>query len=128
MVKRAAKILREGDEIGKRMEVVGEEGISLNDLITYLKSELFEFCYLQQNAFDKEDCYCPLDRQIPLFTIINRIFEMRLTFDSHDRARDFFLQLQNTIKNMNFLPFQSDRYRQTFAEIEKLLEPKGHKA
>ncbi len=29
MVKRAAKILREGDEIGKRMEVVGEEGISL---------------------------------------------------------------------------------------------------
>ena len=37
MVKRASKILREGDEIGKRMEVVGEEGISMNDMITYLK-------------------------------------------------------------------------------------------
>ena len=59
MVKKAARILREGDEIGKRMEVVGEEGISFNDMITYLKSELYEFSYLQQNAFDKEDAYCP---------------------------------------------------------------------
>ncbi len=76
MVKKAAQILREGDEIGKRMEVVGEEGISLNDMITYLKSELYEFSYLQQNAFDKEDAYCPLKRQIPLFQLINRIFDM----------------------------------------------------
>ncbi len=36
-VKRAAKILREGDEIGKRMEVVGEEGINLHDMIVYLE-------------------------------------------------------------------------------------------
>ncbi len=72
MVKRASKLLRDGDEIGKRMEVVGEEGISMNDMITYLKSELYEFSYLQQNAFDKEDAYCPLERQIPIFRLINQ--------------------------------------------------------
>ena len=47
----------------------------MHDMIVYLKSELYEFAYLQQNAFDKEDAYCPLDRQIPLFQMINQVFE-----------------------------------------------------
>ena len=60
---RQPNILRKGDEIGKRMEVVGEEGVALDDMIFFLKAELYEFCYLQQNAFDKEDAYCPsIDR------------------------------------------------------------------
>ncbi len=124
MVKRAAKIIREGDEIGKRMEVVGEEGISMNDMITYLKAELYDFSYLQQNAFDKEDAYCPLQRQIPLFKLIYQLFETLFTFDTHDEARSFFLELQNEIKNMNFMPFKSDRYNQALRNIEKKLEIK----
>ncbi len=118
-VKRAAKILRDGDEIGKRMEVVGEEGITLHDMLIYLKSELYEFSYLQQNAFDKEDAYCPLERQVPLFQLVNKIFEAEFHFDGHDSARSFFLDLQNDIKNMNFMPFKSDRYEKTFARIEE---------
>jgi V/A-type H+-transporting ATPase subunit A len=118
-VKRAAKILREGDEIGKRMEVVGEEGVNLHDMIIYLKSELYEFAYLQQNAFDKEDAYCPLDRQIPLFGLINKVIGAEFHFDGHDSARSFFLDLQNDIKNMNFMPFKSERYEKTFARIEE---------
>ena len=93
------------------MEVVGEEGIALRDLIIYLKAELYDFSYLQQNAFDKEDAYCPLKRQIPLFQLINRIFDTQFNFHNHDEARQFFLGLQNQIKNMNFIPFQSAQYR-----------------
>jgi V/A-type H+-transporting ATPase subunit A len=127
MVKKAAKIIREGDEIGKRMEVVGEEGISLNDMITYFKSELYEFSYLQQNAFDKEDAYCPLQRQIPLFKLIVQIFDMIFSFDSQDAARNFFLELQNSLKNMNFMPFKSGKYDQTWESVEKKLEMKAKK-
>lgn len=122
MVKKASRILREGDEIGKRMEVVGEEGISLSDMILFLKSDLFEFCYLQQNAFDKEDSYCPLERQIPLFQLICQVFDTSFIFDSHDSARSFFLGLQNELKNMNFLPFKSDRYHQMWSRINQTLE------
>ena len=43
MVKKAAKILQEGDEIGKRMEVVGEEGIALSDMITFLNRNSMNF-------------------------------------------------------------------------------------
>lgn len=125
MVKKALRFLREGDEIGKRMEVVGEEGIALQDMINYLKSELYEFAYLQQNAFDKEDAYCPLERQIPLFKLINRIFDTHFAFETHDMARSYFLELQNEMKNMNFMPFKSDRYNHAFHRIEEKIHEAG---
>jgi len=122
MVSYAEKILREGDEIGKRMEVVGEEGVSIHDMVIYLKAEMYEFAYLQQNAFDKEDAYCSLERQIKLFTLMYRIFTAAFHFDSRDAARSYFLELQNELKNMNFMPFKSDRYFSTLAHIEKKID------
>lgn len=117
--KRAAVILRDGDEIGKRMEVVGEAGVTIEDLIICLKGELYDFAYLQQNAFDKEDAYCPLDRQIQLFTLIQEVFDTPIDFSSHDEARAFFLGLQNQIKDMNSIPFRSGKYE---AELNAIRE------
>ncbi len=121
VVHKADRILREGDEIRKRMEVVGEEGISLEDHLTYLKAEAYDFAYLQQNAFDKEDTYCPLERQIELLGVIALIFESDFDFSSHDEARSFFLNLQNDIKNMNFMGFKSERYNEAKQKIEALV-------
>ncbi len=124
MVKKAERFLQRGDEIRKRMEVVGEEGTAIEDMIVFLKAELYDFSYLQQNAFDKEDAYCPLERQIALFTLINQIFDSKFKFKGHDEAREYFLSLQNKIKNMNFLEDKSDEYRKTFAEIEEMIADK----
>lgn len=122
MVHKAANILRKGNDIGKRMEVVGEEGTAIDDMVVYLKAELYDFSYLQQNAFDKEDAYCPIKRQIDLFGLINKIFDMHFKFQTHDEARKYFLSLQNKIKNMNFLGYQSDQYRKAWAEIEQMIQ------
>ncbi len=121
-VERASHILKEGNDIGKRMEVVGEEGTSLEDLVIHLKAELYDFSYLQQNAFDKIDAYCPLERQIPLFGLINRIFDAYFDFPSRDRAREYFLELQSKIRNLNSLPFDAEEYKNGFSEIEKMIE------
>lgn len=118
LVQQGARLLREGDEIGKRMEVVGEEGTAIEDLVTHLKAELYDFSYLQQNAFDAQDAYCPIERQIPLFLLMGRIFNMSFSFETHDQARSFFLSLQNKIKNMNYFAFDSEDYKQAFSEIE----------
>ncbi|AHK63321.1 V-type sodium ATPase catalytic subunit A [Chlamydia avium] len=123
-VKKVDRLLREGSEIGKRMEVVGEEGISMEDMEIYLKSELYDFCYLQQNAFDPVDCYCPFERQIELFTLINRIFDTQLSFDCSDNARSFFLELQSKIKTLNGQEFLSDEYKKGMEVIHKLLDAK----
>ncbi len=119
---KALKFIKDGDEIGKRMEVVGEEGITVDDLVVYLKGELYDFAYLQQNAFDKEDAYCPFKRQIILFEVIQRIFDAPFSFNEHDEARNFFLSLQSEIKNMNFMPFESDGYRKANKTIEHRIE------
>lgn len=126
-VKRANSYLREGDDIRKRMEVVGEEGTSLKDMITLLKAELYDFSYLQQNAFDKEDAYSPLKRQIALLEVIRKIFDTEFQFPSHDEARSYFLILQNKIKNMNFSSFESPRYLEIHAEITDMLTPHTQK-
>lgn len=122
MVDRASWFLRNGDEIGKRMEVVGEEGTAIRDLVIYLKAELYDFCYLQQNAFDKEDAYCPLKRQVAMFVLINKIFEKVFEFTSHDSAREYFLLLQNLVKNLNYVPFKSAEYEAHLKKIHDMLE------
>ena len=121
MVMQASKIMHEGDEIGKRMEVVGEEGTSIEDMITYLKAELYDSVYLQQNFFDKEDAYCPINRQALLFTLICKVFDSKFTFKAHDDAREFFLSMQNNIKNMNCLPFESSGYKKEWKAIESMI-------
>lgn len=123
-VKKADALLKTGAEIGKRMEVVGEEGISMEDMEIYLKAELYDFCYLQQNAFDPVDCYCPFDRQIELFSLMVRIFNEKFNFDCSDSARGFFLELQTKIKTLNGCVFNSDEYREGMNVIIKLLESK----
>ncbi|MCB1118199.1 MAG: V-type ATP synthase subunit A, partial [Chlamydiia bacterium] len=118
-VRKVEAILREGDEIGKRMEVVGEEGISIEDLQTNLKAEMFDFVYLQQNAFDKQDAYCSLKRQRKLFELICKIFDAPLTFTSHDEARSFYMDLQNQLNNSNYIEYNTDQYKKVMHDIEK---------
>ncbi len=118
-VEQAQQILVQGDEIGKRMEVVGEEGISLLDMITYLKSELYDFCYLQQNAFDKEDTYCPIKRQMVLASVFQLVLQADLAFSSHDEARSFFLGLQSDLKNFHSLSADSPQYKSLLLRIQE---------
>jgi V/A-type H+-transporting ATPase subunit A len=123
----AQGFLQKGEAIGKRIEVVGEEGISLADMIVYLKAELYEIGYLQQNAFDKEDAYCSFDRQIELFILMQELFSKTFSFNTHEDARSFFLSLQNEIKNMNFLPYLSEEYKQAMKKVLSQMETKTTK-
>ena len=45
-------ILHTGNEFGSMMKVVGEEGTSIDDYVTYLKGEMLDAVYLQHNSFD----------------------------------------------------------------------------
>jgi V/A-type H+-transporting ATPase subunit A len=118
----AQKILLEGLEIEKRMDVVGEDAIQMSDYVTYLKKELFDFAYLQQNAFDQEDVYCPMDRQIEMMEIYSKIFASPFMFKNHDLARKSFIILQNDLKNLNYAAFRSESYLDGKMKIEKRIQ------
>nr|NGX28107.1 V-type sodium ATPase catalytic subunit A [Candidatus Anoxychlamydiales bacterium] len=120
-VNKAQKILRDGNEILKRMEVIGEEGISIEDMILYLKAELYDMCYLQQNSFDPIDTYSPINRSVMMFDLLQTIFDKTFKFDSTDDARSFFLDLQNDLKNVNYLVFESSEFKELLKRIENKL-------
>lgn len=121
-VVKARQIMQKGDEIGRRLQVVGQEGTNIEDIITYYKMELFSFAYLQQNAFDKEDVYSPSQRQEELFELIHKVFDAPFIFSESDEAKSFFLSLQNNIKNLNFTPFHSATYKESKKKIEEEIQ------
>lgn len=120
-VEETKELLLKADEIGRRMEVVGTEGMHLDDIVLYYKSALFSFCYLQQNAFDKTDRYCPQDKQQKMFTLINEVFETEFAFNDVDEAKQFFNRLQYSIKNLNFISFPSEEFQNALVQIEESL-------
>ncbi|HHX77209.1 MAG TPA: V-type ATP synthase subunit A, partial [Firmicutes bacterium] len=73
-------ILIKGDEVAQMMKVVGEEGTSLEDYIIYLKSELLDAVYVQQNSFDPVDVASEPERQRHVYDIIIEILEEDLQF------------------------------------------------
>ena len=55
MVKKAQYILKASDEIRKRMEVVGEEGISLEEMVLHLKGSVPLYLNISQNPYEGRD-------------------------------------------------------------------------
>ena len=123
MVLQAREVTVRGDEINKRMQVVGEEGTAMEDFVTYLKSEFIDGAYLQQNAFDAVDAYCPIDRQIETFKLIIEILNNPFgDLAGHDRARAYFQRLTAEYKHLNTLPFRDEQYNEQMRRIVELVE------
>jgi V/A-type H+-transporting ATPase subunit A len=110
-------ILRKGFDVAQMMKVIGEEGTSLSDYVDYLKAELFDFVYLQQNAFDPVDEATPKERQIYVFDFIYRMLESEFRFEDKDTALHVFLQLRQLFRGWNSEPWQCEE----FARIEKMI-------
>lgn len=117
-VTRGHEILRQSYDIAQMMKVIGEEGTSLKDFIVYLKGELFDFAYLQQNAYDPVDEATIAERQKYVFNFIyHNILESDFDFTDKDAARHFFQKLRQQFRDWNSCPWDSDEFRQNEQEI-----------
>lgn len=127
MVGKARRFLREGAEVGKMMTVVGEEGISIDDLVLYLKSELVDFTYLQQNAFDDIDCAADLKRQVDDFKLLQKALDTPFSFEDKKSARTFFANLQDKFYQKNYFKEDSEEYKNFVGELEQIIVTGGGK-
>ena len=121
-VKRLMGLIKTGESIQQMMQVTGEEGISMEDFITFQKALFLDMVYLQQDAFDKIDCTCPLERQTASLDLIDEVLLTELAFDNKDDAKRFFNRLTATYKNINFSPFKSAEYKKFEKEVKKLVQ------
>lgn len=119
-VKAMQELLYRGDSIYQMMQVTGEEGISLEDFITWQKSVLLDMVFLQQDAFDDVDASMSMERQQESFYLLKRLIEAEYRFKDKDTARDFFTRITGAYKNLNYSPENSADYKKYQQEIEKL--------
>jgi V/A-type H+-transporting ATPase subunit A len=114
-------LLRDGNEVGQMMKVVGEEGTSIDDFIVYLKSEYVDATYLQQNAFNDVDAATSVERQEYVFDKLLKLLKTKLKFDDQAKARSFFQKLTQTCRDWNGAEFESDEFKQTEEQLNKML-------
>ncbi|MBR1613844.1 MAG: V-type ATP synthase subunit A, partial [Treponema sp.] len=120
-------IMRKGVDVGSMMKVVGEEGTSLADYLVYLKEEMLDAVYFQQNSFDAIDANATVERQKydldKLLTILGSDFAL----SEKDEARTYFNQLRQKFLDWNYTEFQSDSFKKLESEIDELYASKNGK-
>lgn len=123
-LEKARALLRKGSEVNQMLKVVGEEGTNMEDFVTYLKSELIDAAYLQQDAFHEIDSAVGVDRQRRVFAFYEKLIDTRFSFASNDEARRFFNELTQQCRDWN----STDMETEAFADQEKKLQQRIEKA
>ena len=113
-------ILHTGSEIDSMMKVIGEEGTTLEDYITYLKSEMLDSVYLQQNSFDLIDANCGTTRQRYVTDKLVSVLGSNYSLKSKDDARAFFNRMRQRFIDWNYTEFESEAFKKAESEIDAL--------
>jgi V/A-type H+-transporting ATPase subunit A len=125
LVEEVHHLLYTGNEIHQMMLVVGEEGISRDELVIYLKAEIVDVVCLQQDSFDSVDRATPLDRQVSDFLLLMKMVHHPFEFSTKTEGRREMTALQNRFFQLKYCPYQSEAYCRYRAEIESILDGKG---
>ena len=114
------KILNEGSEIDSMMKVVGEEGTPIEDYITYLKSEMLDAVYLQQNSFDLVDANAGTSRQRYVTDKLITVLGSDFALNNKDDARAFFNRMRQRFIDWNYTEFKSEAFEKAEESINAL--------
>ena len=120
----ARAIIFRGNEVEQMMKVVGEEGTSINDYITYLKGDFIDSVYLQQNSFDAVDNSVSTERQEYVFDILLEIITASFNIETKENARTWFYQLRQKFLDYNGSEWESDSFKKLESEIRAMINDK----
>ncbi|MBE6643645.1 MAG: V-type ATP synthase subunit A [Ruminococcaceae bacterium] len=113
-------VLHHGYEVGSMMKVIGEEGTTLADYIVYLKSEMLDAVYLQQNSFDLVDANCGTARQRYVTDKLICILGSEYDLKSKEESRNFFNKMRQLFIDWNYNEFESDAFERSEEAIDVL--------
>ena len=117
----AKNLVRRGKEMADQINILGDDGVPMSYHEAFWKSELIDGAFLQQDAFDSIDALCPIERQKVMLDMIMEICEKEFKFDSFEELRDYFKELINTLRQMNYSDFEGPKYKEYEQKLHKLL-------
>ncbi len=118
---KAKNIVRRGKEMADQINILGDDGVPMSYHESFWKSELIDFAFLQQDAFDPIDAVSSMERQKYMLDLILGICERNFDFDDFESCRNFFKEAINILKQMNYSEFQGDKFKEYQQQLNKLL-------
>lgn len=114
-------ILLRGKEAAEQINILGDDGVSIDTHLTFWRSEIVDEIILQQNAFDEVDARTPLDRQQYMVNKVLEVVDRPLSFDRYEDINPYFKRVINAMKQMNYSVFDSEDFKQNMQELEETL-------
>ena len=124
----ARGLLIRSAEINQMMKVVGEEGVSAEDYITYQKGELLDAAYLQQYSYDPIDAACGPERQKRVFAVMYDILTSSFSAEDKKEIRGFFNQLRQLILDWHTIEFETEHFNRQEERIRDFYKSKTSQA
>ena len=114
-----------GKEISEQINILGDDGVPLDYHVTFWKSELIDFIICQQDAFDSIDCNCSLERQEYMVRRVMQVCHTDFVFEGFVEVSDFFKELINAFRQMNYAEFNSDEFNKHLAKADELVSQRA---
>lgn len=121
MVNEVKTCMQRGKEISEQINILGDDGVPVDYHVTFWKSELIDFVILQQDAFDAIDSVCPLERQDYMLTKVIAICRADFGFANFTEVTDYFKQLINLFKQMNYSAFKDGKFMDYDKQVDDLV-------
>ena len=121
----AKNLLRKGREANEQINILGDDGVPVSYHVNFWKSELIDFVFLQQDAFDEVDALCPMERQKYMLDLVMELCGIDFNFEDFEKCREFFKELINDLRQMNYTKFHGEEFENYSRKINKLIEDYG---
>lgn len=121
-VERLKNILLRGKEAAEQINILGDDGVSIDTHLTFWRSEVVDEIILQQDAFDPVDARTPMQRQKYMAEKVLSVTDTNLSFSSYEEVNPYFKRVITTLKQMNYSEFESGQFKQYEEELAQILE------
>ncbi|NLO69221.1 MAG: V-type ATP synthase subunit A, partial [Bacteroidales bacterium] len=115
-------ILIRGKDAQEQINILGDDGVPISYHVDFWKSEVIDFIILQQDAFDPIDRNCPLERQRYMLNKVLDIYRMEFSFDEFEVINPYFKRIIDTLKQINYSEFQSEKFNNYEKELDKIID------
>ena len=116
----AKNIIRRGKEASEQINILGDDGVPMSYHVNFWKSELVDFIILQQDGFDPVDSLCPMERQRFMLDLVLEICGKDYEFEDFEKCRDFFKNLINELRQMNYSTYESEQFWAYNESVKKM--------
>lgn len=125
LIVKAKNYVRRGREMKDQIDILGDDGVPMSYHTAFWKSEMIDYAFLQQDAFDEIDALCPIERQKYMMNLIMDICGREFDFEDFEKCREYFKNIIAVLRQMNYSEFGSEQFESYRTKLNNLLESNG---